>query len=84
MESFNKTIDGIKAVRTIEDFIFYNMIGRKVIKCSFKPFKSGQRINTVKGYAVNPYTNRICFRFEEDDSVVECFRCAIPMYDTEL
>jgi hypothetical protein len=52
-----------------------NLIGIKVEKVSRKPFKSGLLVNTVKGYSTNPYTGKLCFTFEEDDSAVECFRC---------
>ncbi len=49
----------------------------KVRKISNKPFKSGEKINTVKGMAVHPKLNKICYTFEEDDSYVEVWRCEI-------
>lgn len=39
------------------------------------PFKSGQKINTVKGIINHPILNVPAFVFEEDDSYVECRRC---------
>lgn len=43
----------------------------KVRKISGKPFKSGSKINTVKGETINPNTNLPAFVFEEDDSIVD-------------
>lgn len=51
-------------------------IGDKVIKSkSDKPFKSGNKINTVKGIINHPELNIPAYIFEEDDSYVECRRC---------
>lgn len=50
-------------------------IGTKVVKLSGKPFKSTLKVNTVKGLTNNPYTDKISYTFNEDDSSVECFRC---------
>lgn len=48
----------------------------KVIKHkSGKPFKSGLKINTVKGVINHPILNIPAYVFEEDDSYVECRRC---------
>jgi hypothetical protein len=53
-------------------------IGRKVYKeGSGKPFKSGFKINTVKGVVNHPILNIPAYTFEEDDSYVECRRCFI-------
>ena len=51
------------------------LIGKQVRKTSNKPFKSGNKINTVKGIMVNPQTQRPAFFFADDDSNVECWRC---------
>lgn len=60
---------------TPEDILEYvNLIGKKVRKAS-KPFKSGNKENTVKGIVINNHINRYAFIFEEDDSDVECWRC---------
>lgn len=40
-----------------------------------KPFKSGRKVNTVKGIIIHPTLNLPAFVFEEDDSCVECRRC---------
>jgi putative endonuclease len=50
----------------------------KVFKKSGKPFKSGNKINTVAGTTVNPNTDKPAFTFEEDDSVVDQ-RICIPL-----
>lgn len=53
-------------------------IGLKVIKHkSGKPFKSGLKINTIKGVINHPILNILAYTFEEDDSYVECRRCQI-------
>jgi hypothetical protein len=50
-------------------------IGKKVEKNSFKPFKSGSKINTVNGVVNHPILNIPAYTFEEDVSIVECRRC---------
>ena len=47
----------------------------KVKKISGKPFKSGNKINTVKGESVNPYTGKEAYFFKEDDSIVDEEKC---------
>lgn len=42
-----------------------------------KPFKSGFKINTIKGLINHPILNIPAYTFEEDDSYVECRRCVI-------
>jgi hypothetical protein len=59
---------------TEEDEVF---IGTKVFKKSCSPFKSGEKIATVKGFTRNEHTDKIAFTFEEDESSVECFRCKL-------
>lgn len=52
--------------------------GKRVSKKSGKPFKSGHKINTVIGLTRSSTPNirgRLCYRFKEDDSYVECWRC---------
>jgi hypothetical protein len=51
-----------------------NYIGRRVAKKQ-KPFKSGNKENTIKGIVNPPTLNVPCFTFEEDESYVECSRC---------
>jgi hypothetical protein len=41
-----------------------------------KPFKSGLKVNTVKGIEMHPVTGYPAFTFVEDSSHVECFRCS--------
>jgi len=73
-----------------EDFIKkneengYNVIskvlpfaGKKVMKKSKRPFKSGEKVNTVANVCSDIYLKRLCFTFEEDDSHVECHRCIL-------
>lgn len=64
--------------------VFKNNIGKHVCKCFIstqksngKPFKSGQRINTVKGVNIHPILNIPVYTFIEDNSIVECRRCII-------
>jgi hypothetical protein len=47
-------------------------IGDKVTKISGKPFKSGNKVNTIKGFCVNTEDpkQRNAATFEEDNSVV--------------
>ena len=42
-----------------------------------KPFKSGLKVNTVRGVINHPILNVPAYTFEEDDSYVECRRCKI-------
>lgn len=51
-----------------------HLVGKQVYKPSGKPFKSGEKVNTVTGVVEHPYTDHLAFTFEEDDSAVECFR----------
>lgn len=46
-------------------------IGLKVRKRSNKPFKSGEKVNTVKDVIRNPNTQLWAVSFLEDDSVVD-------------
>ena len=39
---------------------------------SRKPFKSGEKVNTITGLTTNPNTQKPAFRFKEDESVVDC------------
>ena len=61
--------------------IYEQLLGCKVYKkrrtSEPKPFKSGQKINTVKSITVHPITGYPAFSFHEDESVVECFRCKL-------
>lgn len=50
-------------------------VGSKVRKKSNKPFKSGEKINTIKGYTIHPKLLVHCYTFEEDNSYVEIRRC---------
>jgi len=58
-------------------------IGKKVMKKSHKegnepkPFKSGSKVNTVKGVINHPILNIPAYTFVEDESYVECRRCII-------
>jgi len=40
-----------------------------------KPFKSGNKHNTVKNVVIHPILGVPAFSFFEDDSIVECSRC---------
>ncbi len=54
-------------------------VGDKVYKPSGKPFKSNFKINTIKGFVLNPYTKKVALTFEEDESNVEAFRCEVAL-----
>jgi len=55
-----------------------SMIGKRVKKTSPKPFKSGSKVNTVKGIVPHPIMKDLmAFTFEEDDSIVECRKCVL-------
>ena len=41
-----------------------------------KPFKSGKKIATVVAIVIHPQTGWPGYKFEEDDSIVECWRCS--------
>ena len=77
--------DGAKLSVDVVPLNFYvENIGGKVAKCSIrdkkintKPFKSGLHINTVKGIMEHPILHIPAYTFEEDDSFVECRRCAV-------
>jgi len=51
-------------------------VGKKVIKAN-KPFKSGNKINTVLSVTEHPMLHIPAFTFIEDDSIVECRRCEL-------
>ena len=60
------------------ELIFYeNYIGRKCKKKSPKPFKSGDKINTIKSVINHPHLHKPPYTFHEDDSYVECSRVEI-------
>ena len=42
-----------------------------------KPFKSGYKVNTIKGVIDHPKLHIPAYTFEEDESYVECRRCVI-------
>ena len=53
--------------------------GMKVRKKTGKPFKSGQKVNTIKQVAAHDHTTQPAFSFVEDGSTVECFRCQLDL-----
>lgn len=55
----------------------FSVIGKKVKKESDRKFKSGEKINTVKGVTIHPTLQVHCFTFEEDESMVEVRRCEV-------
>lgn len=58
-------------------------IGKKVYKKSGKPFKSHLWVNTVKGIGImtvlskGKLVERLCYTFEEDDSMVSAEICEV-------
>lgn len=61
---------------------YENWIGKTVSKKS-KPFKSGQKINTIKELVIHPILNIPAFSFYEDNSIVECRRCNLTEKENE-
>ncbi len=55
----------------------FGEVGIKVSKKSRKPFKSGNKINTVSGYILNPRTGKDALMFDEDDSIVDLQQCIV-------
>lgn len=59
------------------------LIGQKVRKTSGHPFKSGSKINTVKGVIDHPQLpGKPAFTFEEDDSYVRTSICKFEPFQT--
>lgn len=57
-------------------------IGKRVTKkhkngCQPKPFKSGFKINTVKGIIDHPILHVPAYVFVEDESYVKCDACIL-------
>lgn len=60
--------------RSNEDVLL--AVGTKVSKASGKPFQSGSKVNTIKGVMHHPvFHDKPAYSFEEDDSIVEAWRC---------
>lgn len=78
----------VESERTEADL--HGMVGKKVEKSSTngkrasKPFKSGNKINTVKGLITHPQRKTLAFTFEEDDSYVECNQCFLAIVKENL
>ena len=68
------TVKAMKKKRMKE---YEKWIGMEVEKHSPKPFKSGQKINTVKSIINHPILNIPAFTFFEDESYVECRKCKL-------
>lgn len=78
------TLNKIKEIKKdYETLLIYkkdaeNNIGEKVFKISGKPFKSGNKINTVKEVVIHPVLkNKLTYTFQEDESYVECHKCEL-------
>jgi hypothetical protein len=57
---------------------FKYVIGQRVRKISSgKPFKSGNKVNTVIGIIKHPRIDVLAFTFAEDDSYVACHICEL-------
>lgn len=82
--TLNDQVNQARKSRHETDNMDYNtMIGKKVKKQRStsqrepKPFKSGLKINTVRGIIEHPILLIPAFVFEEDDSYVVCKRCVV-------
>lgn len=54
---------------------YCKLVGKRVSKSSRKPFKCGEKINTVKAVIEHPILFVPAFTFIEDESFVECRQC---------
>lgn len=63
--------------------MYLDMIGKRVAKPSGKPFKSGLKVNTVKGVIDHPILHVPAFTFVEDESYVNCLYCGEVMEEAE-
>ncbi len=61
--------------KNIDPSIYNQFIGLTVRKKSNKPFKSGEKIGTVKDIKQHSITGHTAFIMAEDNSEVEAFRC---------
>jgi hypothetical protein len=62
---------------------YTRMVGVLVRKRSNKPFKSRNKVNRVLSVVTHEETGLLGFKFDDDDSVVECWRCA-PIDDETM
>ncbi len=53
-----------------------NWIGKKIIKRSKKPFKSGKQTGIPLALELNPNSNKIGFKMD-DSSIVDCHMCEL-------
>ena len=56
----------------------------KVKKKSNKPFKSGNKVNSVNGIIKHPKLDELAFTFKEDDSYVSIYMCEPVNMDNDL
>lgn len=72
-------------MENVTEEIAYSNIGKKCRKLSNKPFKSGLKVNTIKGIDFMEVPSkdkkstikRVCYSFVEDDSIVSANVCYI-------
>lgn len=58
---------------------------KNIGKYKLKPFKSGNKVNTIKGVISHPnLEGRMAYTFEEDESYVECRRCEVIVKKVEI
>lgn len=58
--------------------------GKKVCKRSLKPFKSGNKVNTIKGFETNE-RGVLCASFEEDNTLADItILCQYTSYDDDV
>ncbi len=82
MQKNNTTKDSVNPLDIVSKDVFIVNIGKKTKKTSVNnrepnPFKSGFKINTIKGVIDHPQLNVPAYTFEEDESYEECRRCII-------
>ena len=55
-----------------DDWEFW--LGKEIIKYSGNPFKSGKKIGIPVDIEINPHSQKLAFRMQEDNTLVDCFR----------
>ena len=58
-----------------------NWIGKRIVKHSGKPFKSGKKIGVPQLLVENPYSGKQGFKMN-DESIVDCHQCILLGYVT--
>ena len=66
----------MKIDKFIDSENWYKWVGLNVEKYSGKKFKSGNKVESIVEYVINPFTNKNGFKLS-DGSIVDCYQCKI-------